>query len=259
MKKIHIIIFVSLLTYNFAYSNALFKDIGVNVGFNTFRLIGENPSIQPMFPYQGGKINYPGGGLNYIEPGCDISAVLFLDTNNIHRLIVGAEYIGMNAKEVVSVGSYAYYYKYHSVNFISGYLGYHFSFYKAPWQNVRLYSGVELMFNNIIQNRLTDGLKGLPHILPPDTNLFYESERIYNKPNAFRLGSRIRVGFEGRVAENIYIGASGTLGFYNVLGRDDSTGELFNLNYPIIFDKGEALQPFFNFLISFQYRFNDRE
>jgi hypothetical protein len=110
------------------------------------------------------------------------------------------------------------------------------------------------MFNNIILNELKDGLKAVPGVRD---SIVSEIELIYSKPHSFRMGSRIRIGFEGRIKENIYLGASGTLGIYNLLGRNDKTGELFN--YPNAFDKQEAFQPFFNFLISFQYRFNDKE
>lgn len=249
MKKIQIIIIFLLLNSNLI-SSSLFEDVAINVGFNIFRLIGDNPSLQPQFPYKDGKITYTGGGLEYIESGIDISATLFFDTNNIHRLVIGSEFIGMNPKEVRSAEDYAYFYRYHSVNFIDGFLGYHFSFYKAPWQNVRIYSGLEMMFNNIILNELKWGLKSVkkPEIVS-------EFDSTLSKPHTFRIGSRIRVGFEGRIMDNVYINASGTLGIYNLLLRNNSTGELFHIPNP--FDKGEALQPFFNFLISFQYRFKD--
>jgi hypothetical protein len=49
------------------------------------------------------------------------------------------------------------------------------------------------------------------------------------------------------------------LGIYNLLGRNDDVGELFNQTIPaILFNDKESLQPFFNFLVSFQYRFNDK-
>jgi hypothetical protein len=74
---------------------------------------------------------------------------------------------------------------------------------------------------------------------------------------SFRFGSRIRAGFEGRLHERIYANASFTLGIYNLLGRNDRVGELFNQTL-MLFDTKESLQPFFNFLVSFQYRFNDK-
>ena len=239
-----------LINSNMLFS-ALFEDIGINVGFNTFRLLGDNLSTQPQLPFPG---NMSGGGLNYIEPGFDISATLFLDKNDVHRLIAGIEYIAMNAKEVVANKAYAYFYAHHYVNFIDAFCGYHYSFYKAPWQNVRIYSGLELMFNNTILNELEWGQKALKNATPPSD--FYEEKVFYNKSDKFRIGGRIRLGFEGRVKDNIYIGASGTLGIYNLYKQNDKTGELFN--FQNIYDKTESFQPFFNFLISMQYRFNDK-
>ena len=259
MKRILILLTYLVLSISIKHSlisKDLFNDIGINVGFNTFRLIGDNPAIEPIFVNSDSKLGYSGGGLNYIEPGIDLSATLFLDANYTHRIVIGGEYIYMYPKEIVTIKNYAYRYAYHKVYFIDGYVGYHFSFYKTPFQNVRIYSGLELMFNNILLNELEYGIKSIANA-KPSPNLFEEDKYVYKKEPSFRIGGRIRAGFEGRIKNNIYIVANGTLGIYNLLNRNDVTGELFTIYDSI--DKKESFQPFFNFLISFQYRFNDIE
>jgi len=254
MKKILIFISCLLLITQSLISKDLFNDVGINLGFNTFRLVGDNPATEPIFVKRDNKLPHSGGGLNYIEPGVDLSATLFLDDNKIHRIIAGGEYISMNGKEAASIENVGYKYAYHKVSFIDAYMGYHFSFYKAPFQNVRIFAGLEFMFNNIILNELERGFK----ILPGNESSHYADSQyveIYKKEPAFRIGSRIRVGFEGRIKENIYITASTTLGIYNLINRNDATKELFTI--PRSLDTKESFQPFFNFLISFQYRFND--
>ena len=239
-------------------SKNLFSDIGINLGFNNFRLIGGTTAIQPMFVSPYDKSVYSVGGLNYIEPGVDLSTTLFLDDKNIHRIIAGTEYTYMYPKEIATTRTnYSYYYCYHKVCFFDAYLGYHFSFYKAPFQNVRMFSGLEIMFNNIILNEFEFGTKAIKGVKPPEGWSGEERSNYEKKDPDFRVGSRIRAGFEGRIKPNVYIVASGTLGIYNLLNRNDATGELFSIQNK--FDKKESYQPFFNFLISFQYRFNDVE
>jgi hypothetical protein len=106
--------------------------------------VGKNGATMPMYKL--------GGGLEYIESGIDISAVFFLDTNYKHRFIFGGEYIFMNAKEVESIRTLGYNYIHHQVQLADFYVGYHYSFYQAPFQNVRLYAGIELMANNMVLN-----------------------------------------------------------------------------------------------------------
>jgi len=238
---------VSLLFISFfateivASTNKLFDSYGLNLGLNTFRLLGDLSSVQSQLASK-----RFGGGLRFIEPGIDLSSTIFIDSNKKHRLIVGGEYIWMNSREVSSISSNIYHYSYHKVQFVDFYLGYHYAFWSAPFQEVKIYSGAEIMLNNIILNELD---RGTVYKSNPANNDTY----LYTKDASTRIGGRVRVGFEGRLYQQLYINASFTLGIYNLLLRDDSTGELFNS--PNSFETKESFQPFFNYLLSFQYRF----
>ncbi|MDR0927625.1 MAG: hypothetical protein LBO69_07665 [Ignavibacteria bacterium] len=241
MKKQTIILILFLFTISISVFGAEF---GVNVGFNTFRLFGDLASETEQFRGE----PYNGGGLRYIEPGLDISAMLFIDSGMRHRIIFGGEYIGMNAREVMSYYQIAEWYKYHSVQIADVYLGYHFAFLSADWQDVKLFVGPEIMLNNILSNEITYGLRAM---VPSEIVSEYESN--LKKDATTRIGGRIRFGFEGCLSDNIYLTSSFNIGAYNLFMRVNSNGELFNS--PGIMDTKEHIQPFFNFLIAFQYRF----
>ena len=221
----------------------LFDSYGINFGLNTFKLLGNLSSVQSQNIRTN---NVSGGGLSFIEPGIDFSVTFFTDSNLRHRVVVGGEYIWMNSREVTSISYYIYNYSYHRVQFFDIYSGYHYAFWKAPYQNVKVYAGAELMLNNTTLNELD---RGIIYIQNPTSSI----TNLYAKSSSMRLGGRIRAGFEGRLYEQLYINASFALGVYNLLLRDDSTGELFNS--PNSLEKKESFQPFFNYLISFQYRF----
>jgi hypothetical protein len=222
----------------------LFDACGINLGLNTFKLLGNLSSVQPQNARE--ENTRPGGGLAFIESGIDLSATFFIDTALQHRVIVGGEYIWMNAREVSSISPYLYYYSYHTVQFVDFYVGYHYVFWNAPFQDVKIYAGAEAMVNNITLNELD---RGLIYMNFPQQNRTF----LYTKESSTRLGARVRAGFEGRLHKQLYINASFTLGLYNLLLRENSTGELFN--YRNSFETKESLQPFFNYLLSFQYRF----
>src|SRR5215510_2525136 len=111
MKK-HIVSFLFILLFN-SYSPTqliskmnFFDSYGINLGLNTFKLLGDLSSVQSQFDYN------LGGGLRFIESGIDLSATFFIDSNLRHRVIVGGEYIWMNSREVASRTSLIYDYSY---------------------------------------------------------------------------------------------------------------------------------------------------
>ena len=252
MKKYIIsFLFVFLLTSCLTvqvFSNVrLFDSYGINFGFNTFKLLGNLSSVQSQIVSDNSTNS--GGGLRFIEPGIDIAATFFIDSNLQHRVILGGESIWMSSKEVRTHSSLIYSYSQHKVQFTDFYFGYHFVFWNVPFQNVKIYSGAEMMLNNITLNELERGTVYLQN----SSNNFAIT---YKKDATTRIGGRIRAGFEGRLYEQLFINASFTLGIYNLLLRDNSTGELFNSVNS--YETKESLQPFFNYLISFQYRFEKR-
>ena len=123
-KSLLILILLTLLTTKTNASDYLFSDIGINLSFNTLKLIGDNRATQDMMKY--------GGGLRYIEPGFDLSTTLFLDDKYKKRLNAGIESIFMNVKEVESENKYMYHFSHHQVTTFNIYAGYAHTIYKAP-------------------------------------------------------------------------------------------------------------------------------
>ncbi len=224
------------------------KKATANINFNTIQLLGDNVSKQHMFVTlsQGNQI-YPGGGLRFIQPGFDLSAIFFLDTNLKHRTIAGLEYLSMTSKEILPMSLTAYYYARHDISLFDIYLGYHYAFWCIGFQDTKVYAGPEIMFNTMPVNEYEKGIK---YQNSPQNDLVQES---VSKPFAFRIGGRIKLGIEGKLYENILANIGFTGGIYNLLLRDDATGELFNRQSK--YDTEEAFQPFYNFSIGIQYRF----
>ena len=238
-----VFLFTSFFSVQLVSGMKFFDSYGINLGLNTFKLLGDLSSVQSQIVSGNAR---SGGGLRFIESGIDLSSTFFIDNSLRHRLITGGEYIWMNSREARSISSMSYAYYYHRVQFLDFYLGYHYAFWAAPFQDVKIYAGAEAMLNNITLNELETGIAYLRN---PTNNTSFS----FTKDATTRVGGRIRAGFEGRLYENLFINASFTLGLYNLLMRDDSTGELFNSRNS--FETKESLQPFFNYLISFQYRF----
>ena len=227
--------------------NKIFNLFAINLGLNTIRLLGDLPSTQPQFLIYGDDSQiHSGGGLRYTDPGIDLSATFFVDTNLLHRFIVGAEYIALKGREIRVISNYVHITSHHYVDLLDFYLGYHFSLWQTKFQNAKFYIGPEIMFNSVMQNkRNVDTL----YLLFSDKNTGVSIKKDYD----FRIGGRLKTGFEGRLRDNIYINVGFTLGAYNLLLRDKSKGELFNAKNS--FETTESIQLFFNYLISFQYRF----
>lgn len=227
--------------------NKLFNSSAINLGLNTIKLLGDLPSTQPQFLIYGNSSQiHSGGGLIYTDPGIDLSATFFIDTNLLHRFIVGSEYLALKGREIRLISSYVHVTSHHYVDLLNFYLGYHYSFWQTRFQNAKFYAGPEIMFNSVVRNqRNLDTL----YLLFSDRNTGVSTQKDYD----FRIGGRLKAGFEGRLHNNIYINVGFTVGAYNLLLRDKSKGELFNAKNS--FETTESIQPFFNYLISFQYRF----
>jgi hypothetical protein len=250
IKYLVSIILLVILNVTPLLSGDFVNKYGINLGLTTFRLFNNNVATDRQFQNSGPATSTTGGGgLRYIEPGIDMSATFFFDSAIRHRAVVGAEAIFMNAKEINSYGSVAYWYMHHKVQFADIYAGYHFAFYEAPFQEVKAIIGAEVMFSNMFTNEVTAGLKKLKE----SSVIVSEYEQTYSKDAATRIGGRIRLGFEGRVYEKLYVNAGFNIGIYNLLLRDDTNGELFNRPDNIA-SKQESFQPFFNYNITFQWR-----
>lgn len=250
MEKVILYIFVFLFCgINVAnaesFLNYLFQDYAINGGLSTFRLIGDNPSIQPQ--YITGSQTNQGGGLRFIEPGVDVAGIGFLDDDHIQRVVLGFEYFWMNSKEIEykSITHKTFDFYYHSVQMGGIYLGYHYVFLHTSFRSVKIFAGPDIMCNFLTSNVTERGRHN------PDSQ--YDTYNKYEKNATVRLGARLKLGFDGHIYDRWYLSASGTLGIYNLLLRDDSNGELFNI--PSSVDKRESFQPFFNYAVEFQYRF----
>ena len=246
MKKIIIIIFILFSPRLFSYD--LFHGYGINLGLNTMKLLGSLSSVELQLSHCDNVLLYPGGGLRYVNPGIDLSAIFFIDSMLQHRLILGTEYIFLGVREIAADNETPLLHRFghHNVQAFDIYAGYHYAFSQISFRYAKVFVGAEVMFNNILKNEYKFGNK---HLFSSEQNIY----SITSKPSESRLGARIRAGFEGKLYQNLYINASFTIGGYNILLRNNSNGELFNSKNQ--FETKESIQPFFNYLLALQYRF----
>ncbi|MBQ6269885.1 MAG: hypothetical protein IJK61_07190 [Bacteroidetes bacterium] len=221
--------------------------MAIGAKFATIKLLSDNMSTKYQIIGIGDNTQtYSGGGLQYIQPGIELSALLYLDKKELHRFIGGIEYMSLTSKEKIDKSAFSSLIAKHNVKLLDIFTGWHYAFWDMDWQEAKLYIGPEIMFNFMLNNSFSGGTK---YKADSEANKIIETK----KDPTFRIGSRIRTGVEGKIKNNFYVNINFAIGIYNLLLRDDSTGEL--LNSKNVFDTKESFQPFYNFNIGLQYKF----
>jgi len=245
MKHILYLLIFIILEMPPCYSQFI-KDISIGANFATMQLLTDNMATKYQIIGIGdNQQTYSGGGLQFIQPGIDFATILFLDKEHENRFIIGLEYLFLTSKEKVDVSVNSSLVAKHEINLLDIYTGWHYAFWDMDWQNAKLYAGPEIMFNFMLKNYFSGGTK---YKTNADANKIIETD----KEPAFRIGTRLKCGVEGEIKNNVYVNINFTIGIYNLLFRNSSTGEL--LNSKNSYDTKENLQPFYNFNIGLQYK-----
>ncbi len=251
--------FLLVILYIFHYSSyatsqEIIKKASVSLKFATMKLLSETTATKPQIFQLGGTSQiYSGGGLQFIEPGAELLANLYLDDEELHRGIIGTEFLALKSLEKMPNSSASYLFAKHKVSLFDIFFGYHYAFWDMKWQNAKLYCGPEIMLNTMLNNKFEGGMKYLAS--NNDSSHNNDINRIISttKNLAFRIGGRIRIGVEGQIIDNWYVNSSFSIGIYNFLLRNSETGELFNSKNE--YETQEQLQTFYNFNVGIQYNF----
>lgn len=231
---------------NIALSDNIIKSIGIEANFATMKLIGNTMATKmQIFQITGSGQIHSGGGLKFIQPGIELSTILYLDKQNLHRAVVGTELMSLISRERIPFAIGTWLFAKHEVILLDFYTGWHYAFWDMDWQDAKLYAGPELMFNFMLKNHFNGGTNY-------DNPEIEEQIITTDKDAEFRLGTRLRVGVEGRLHGNLYFNGNFSIGAYNLLLRNDATGELFNMKND--FEKKELIQGFYNINIGFRYK-----
>ncbi len=231
-------------------SNVYNYENSIGVGLTTSKVLGDNPAINTISPINN---SVPGGSFNGAMPGIEIKAQYKLDDIGDWRLVGGINYTFYSARERIPRESITFRLK-NNLNILSPLVGINYVLIRFPSAMSSVYIGAEARYNYIHANdfvleeeRLTSGER--------------VERQQNNKEATGRIGGLLKLGFEGELHENYMINVSGGIDFLNLIGRDNSRGELLTPFTPDRFDPNlgveqeEQLTYNFYFSIMIQYRY----
>lgn len=259
MKIKTLVLFVVFLSFgiqNISYSQ-LFKEYFVGFGIITTNILGDNPAKNDIVSSFVDATQVLGGGFNLTQSGMEARLTLPLNSNfNIPFQI---DYTFFSTKELSTVGyeeisgadtiSVLDIHKYHNkLNIFGISTGLHYIFKELPIANAKFYTGLELKANYIHSYDFKHRIENLTF---PERS---ENKKYDKKDDVFRLGAVYRLGVYGRLHNDWDVNISGSVSALNLLGRDDSRGEL--LTPFSLFTRQESIVYNIHFSMLIQYRFN---
>ena len=129
---------------------------------------------------------------------------------------------------------------------ITPYLGAYYRIFRLPLANTNIYFGPELRFNFIRDANIRSEIQ---NIRDKNKTVYLDSSF---KDNTFRLGTALKIGAEGELNKEIGINFSIALNIVNVIGRENSYGEL--LTSGLVRERTEINLYSFIYNISLFYR-----
>lgn len=242
MKKI--ILFLILISVQNLSSKADFFDgYAIGAGFSTVSILGDNPAKLPIIQNDTNKKFVYGGSFDAVQSG--FATRLTLYKGEKIRIPVDIDLTIYSSGERYPVSGLLTVYYWHEVHNLSIGTGFHYVLTHLDWAQADIYSGIDLRGNIITKSELTyrDHWRNSPN---RDTSYV-----VNRKSGAFRLGSFVRLGIDGKLKSKLRIDASVGLGLLNILPRDDKRGELLTpLQY---FEKKEQIVPIVNFVLLLKY------
>ncbi|MBM2813281.1 MAG: hypothetical protein HW421_43 [Ignavibacteria bacterium] len=206
-------------------------------GLITTNIIGNNLNSVPFF-LQDTNSKYPGGNFAGTQPGIGFLFSTGVDELNEYRITIGADLYFFDGRirgpgMIGIIDSSETYYTpamssaKHTLLVLTPTLGINYYFYtlkKWAW----IYGGVQIrpsfIFNDNTKESFVPIYDSLKAIYPGVQRDFG------GKENAFRLGFSFKLGVEGNIYDRWQINTSISLGTMNIIGQDDSRGELLTPN-----------------------------
>lgn len=196
------------------------RNIHFTGGLSTLTFVGDNPATHGFvhdFKEGADKDFTIGGSFQETQRGIDLRADLSMTEDDKWRIPVGFNYIFCRSREMRNYRELKAV-KAFNTDILSLYSGVHYCLWKYPVQDISVYAGAEVYgsyFTNIkYEIYFKDGGKELDREPRP------------TKDNAFRIGSALRLGGEGKVYKDVYLSWGVGLHCMNLLIRDEGRGEL---------------------------------
>jgi hypothetical protein len=257
LKKLYNLIIVGLVSfvmmsqYSFSNTNVYNYEYSLGIGFTTTKVLGNNPAINTISPIN--AANPPGGSFNGAMPGIEVKGQYKLDDVGDWRLVGGINYNFYSARERIprDISTFRLM---NNLNILSPLVGINYTLIRFPSAMSSVYVGVEARYNYIHAISLIrqEEIFSTGEI---------EEREFGDKQSVGRFGGLLKLGLEGELYENYMINVSWGVDALNLLGADDSRGNLLtpfgpeSFNSALGIEQEEELTYNFYFSIMIQYRY----
>ena len=248
--KYFLIIIVLLVVVIFNRTNAQFETkYSLQLGMTTLHILGDNPATKPMIERDTTGNAVFGGSFDGGQPGFSLRLLMALDTSNIISIPIGIDFTLFEALERYPVARYVSVKYKHTVFNPTFVVGLNYALVRYPISKSKIYAGLEARGSLITSSRLESRLD----FLALDSTY---TKVLEIKNSAFRLGAAVRLGIEGQVAKDWDVNMSCAIGVMNLIGRDNSRGELLTplRKTPYTEETKESYVYNFLFSMSIMYR-----
>lgn len=193
-----------------------FPEIHIALGLTTSWLNGANPAGATIFPKD--TINTIGGGFIGQQPGIAVRGLFIMDSARRFRVTAGLDYIWYTGPQRLEGAGYTFTAR-HTIDVPTAVLGFEYAFLKLPLANAKIYGGIEARYAFV-----SDGTFRRKVVYKLVDKI--QDETFSTKTDVQRLGAALRLGIEGELLDPVYVNISGAYGAVNLLGREDTRGEL---------------------------------
>lgn len=218
----------------------------LGIGMSTSTLLGNGSNTRSMNPLVNTEAAL-GGSFKGAQPGIDIRFTYQADEKGRWRMPVGIDWSFFDAIDRFPISKYIRDKYENSSSILAPYIGVNYHFLQIDRALASFYVGVEARANLVSQSSFR-----LLRTNDLDATMGYDVTE-HQKISAFRIGTQIKLGIEGELADDYVINISGGYSVINALLKDDSRGELLTPRKD--FENRETYVQNFNFLLMIQYKF----
>jgi len=211
---------ITLVLFTFTVEAQFINKFKVATGLTTTSILGNNPAKLPMIPMTDEEDAVTGGALKHAQPGIELRFTFPVDQYGTINIPLSLDYTFFTGRERINTSQFIVDIWTHSVDIFSISTGLHYVFYEMDFANAKMYGGLEgrISFIHGIDTRAERDY--LEDLLPDETWI------VPPKENATRFGGNLRLGVEGKLHKNLYINTGAAFSVMNLIGKDDSRGEL---------------------------------
>ncbi|MCL5991692.1 MAG: hypothetical protein M1419_06270 [Bacteroidetes bacterium] len=214
-----IIVILLLITLTGSLLAQFSKGFSLGWGMKTTELIGSNPASKPFSEPDPNKPPLFGGGFDGPQPGMELLFEFPVGENNNFTIPLGIDYTFFQGLQRIPLTYFVLQDLDNRIDISSISLGLNYAIKKYDIANAKFYVGLEAKTSFVGKNVFTivTNYRNLDSIEILESSL---------KESCVRLGGSLKLGLEGEIAQNWYVNIHGTLGILNLVGRNDSRGEL---------------------------------